>query len=328
MAKKCQVAISKPGIKIGTTDSVEKEMEALAQGLVGQLLSGTASTMFMTKTLDGKLNTAEIIAYMSNYFAPTEKANIDTLLREWQDLKFLEESNPIAIWTELERLDMEFRKCDASNAFLNTWDRRASSLRAKMPTQPHQRWQHFKPTADDMADEVAFMTAMRKFYEETALPLLRARPAAAVKPTTLTTVATTVGCAACGRTNHTTENHKSKEEMMSIYERRRNGKRDREEGKDEERHTPADSSTNILRFKGKCHFCLETGHRIGSCPMMAALRHKGKAAMGDTKTDKATTGVHIGDEEIDEMDYLDAMIRENKRCGLSSCMTNIELFFW
>jgi hypothetical protein len=33
-------------------------------------------------------------------------------------------------------------------------------------------------------------------------------------------------------------------------------------------------------------------------------------------------------EEIDEMDYLDAIIRENKRCGLSSCMTNIELFFW
>jgi hypothetical protein len=31
-------------------------------------------------------------------------------------------------------------------------------------------------------------------------------------------------------------------------------------------------------------------------------------------------------ENLDDMDFLDAMISENKRCGLHTCMTNIELF--
>ena len=32
-------------------------------------------------------------------------------------------------------------------------------------------------------------------------------------------------------------------------------------------------------------------------------------------------------QDLDDLDFLDAMISENKKCNLSSCSTNIELFF-
>ena len=275
-----------------TTDAGEKEIEATARGVIGQLLSGTAGTMFMTKTIGGLLNTAEILEFMGNYFAPTEKMNIDTLLKEWQELKFNEDANPIAIWTALERLDIEFRKCDSSNAFLNTWDRRASSMRSKMPNQPGETWQHYKPTSDDLSDEYTFLTSIRKHYEETALPMLVAHSKSS-KGSTLTTVGGgsgggsshfgVGGCAECGRTNHTTANHKSKEELLELYQRRKRGRDEEGMGADGEGSAASTASskkmdTKKISFKGKCHFCLEPGHRMRECPMMAEFRQQRKTS--------------------------------------------------
>jgi hypothetical protein len=32
-------------------------------------------------------------------------------------------------------------------------------------------------------------------------------------------------------------------------------------------------------------------------------------------------------QELDDLDFLDTVISENKKCSLASCATNIELFF-
>ena len=47
----------------------------------------------------------------------------------------------------------------------------------------------------------------------------------------------------------------------------------------------------------------------------------------EKKPKAAASNVSKAAEELDDLDFLDAVISENKKCTLSSCPTNIELFF-
>ena len=50
--------------------------------------------------------------------------------------------------------------------------------------------------------------------------------------------------------------------------------------------------------------------------------------MKKEKKPKKETAIEKAAQELDDLDFLDAVIQANKKCSLQECSTNIELFFW
>jgi hypothetical protein len=279
----------------GYSQEERQQMQADAHYLALIALEGSAKDWFLS---DSKNTIYSFLSHFSTIFAPSERKDQESITREWEDLSLAEDGDAMKTWTALKTLNESFLKCSAENTFLDTPRKRAVSFLAKAPRGPGQTWEKFNPSKKLLKNEAKFVVAMAEHVALHVAPILRKRASEGTLPTVsaapkdaIAAVGTglltnkVAGCDTCGRTNHTTAEHKTSRQLQEERDRtRRDRRRDhhgrhRTPGRKHRRSRSSSSSSasdashrgrrndsrtrdrEAKRFKGSCYACGES-HRV------------------------------------------------------------------